>query len=224
MINEEYKRKILALVEGGLTSFSEIKKKLRIESNQLAYHIKNLVKNKFLSKSTKGYSLTQKSKTLMPYLRYASEFDLLPMVSVAVFVKKGDKVLLLKRKWEPFKEYYIGLSGKLKRFEDIYEAAKKRAKELTGIDIQNPKLFCINNFISQTNHFLMFFFRATTKDTPEDGEWVSPNELKKINIFPETKYILEKVIKSKTPKYITSFFDDRTKKFKVFSSTSLSIS
>jgi len=219
MINKEYKRKILSLIEGEIINFGKIKKELRIESNQLAYHLNNLVKEKYLTKNENGYSLTPKSKTLMPYLRYNIEADLLPMVSIGVFVIKGDKVLLLKRKWEPFKEYYIGVSGKLKRFENLSEAIEKRAKELVGINIKNPKLFCINNFTSQTDHFVMFFFKATTNDIPEEGEWIELDKLEKVNVFPETKYILEKLLKTKSVKYMTSFFNDKTKKFNVFSIT-----
>jgi ADP-ribose pyrophosphatase YjhB (NUDIX family) len=213
-ISEEFKRKILALVEHGAASFTDIKKNLRIESNQLAYHLNNLVENKFLSKTKKGYALTETGKNLMPYMRYSREYDLLPMISVGVFIMRNNKVLLLKRAWEPFKDQYLGVSGKLKRFEDVFEAAKKRTRELVGVDLKKMELFCINNFVSQTNHFLMFFFKATTDDKPEQGEWFGINDLP-AEIFPETKYVLEQIIGAKGIKYMSSFYDDKTQKFKV---------
>ncbi|MBU4502685.1 MAG: NUDIX domain-containing protein [Nanoarchaeota archaeon] len=216
LFDDEYKRKILSLIEGGIKTFTEIKKFLRIESNQLSYHLNKMVKEKFLIKNKKGYNLGEKGKTVMPYLRYSKEFDLLPMVSVGVFIVKNNKVLLLKRKWEPFKGYYMGVSGKLKRYEDIFEAAEKRVKELVSVRIKNTNLICINNFISQTHHFVMFFFRATTTDKPDQGDWI---DLKKLegNIFPETEYILKNFLNAKKPEYISSFFNDKTGDFKVFS-------
>ena len=214
LFDDEYKRKILSLIEGGIFTFTEIKKSLRIESNQLSYHLNNLVKNKILRKNKKGYNLTSQGKTIMPYLRYSQEFDLLPMVSVGVFIIKKNKVLLLKRKWEPFKDYYLGVSGKLKRYEDIFDAARKRVKECVGLNIKRLKLICINNFVSQHHHFVMFFFQATTNESLEQGEWFSLNKLGE-NVFPETKYVLKNFLNSKKIKYITSYFNDKTGHFKV---------
>lgn len=216
LLDDEIKRKILSLVEGGMSTFTEVKKVMRIESNQLSYHLNILVKDSLLSKTKEGYILTQKGKTFMPYLRYSYEHDLLPMTSVGVFITKGNKVLLLKRKWEPFKDYYLGISGKLKRYENVFGAAEKRVMELIGIKMNKLELFCINNFVSKSHHFVMFFFRATTKDYPKQGEWVDINKLGN-NVFPETKYILKNFINSKKIVYINSYYDDQTGKFKILS-------
>ena len=217
MINEEYKRKLLSLVESGVNLFSDLMKSLSIESNQLSYHLNNLTKHKLLKKTKEGYFLTIQGKNLMPYLRYSLEYDLLPMISVGVFIIKGDKVFLLKRKWEPFKDYYLGISGKLKRHEDVFEAAKKRVKELVNVEVKDLELFCVNNFTSQAHHFVMFFFKGKTDQVPEDGEWISLKELNKVNLFPENRYVLENLINSKSIKYMNSFSEDKTGKFSVLS-------
>ncbi|MBI1936084.1 NUDIX hydrolase [Candidatus Woesearchaeota archaeon] len=63
-----------------------------------------------------------------------------PLVSVDCVVFKGDKLLLIKRKFEPFKKGYALPGGFVDVGETVEEACRREALEETGIKIKSLKL------------------------------------------------------------------------------------
>lgn len=64
-----------------------------------------------------------------------------PFVVIFLFTKDYKKILLMKRKKEPYKNCWNGVGGKIEENETEIEAAIRECKEETGIELKNPKLF-----------------------------------------------------------------------------------
>ena len=62
-------------------------------------------------------------------------------VVILLFSKTYDKVLLVKRNKNPYKNCWNGIGGKLENDETPIEAAIRECKEETNIELINPKLF-----------------------------------------------------------------------------------
>lgn len=61
-------------------------------------------------------------------------------VVIMLFNKSGDKVLLVKRNRQPYKNCWNGIGGKIKENETCFDAAKRESIEEANIVITNPKL------------------------------------------------------------------------------------
>ena len=64
-----------------------------------------------------------------------------PFVVIFLFTKDYQKVLLMRRKKEPYKNCWNGIGGKIEENETEIEAAIRECKEETGMILKNPKLF-----------------------------------------------------------------------------------
>ncbi len=65
-----------------------MKKMLNLPSNLLSYNLKILLKENFVKKEKLFFSLTDKSKALMPYIHLSNDASSLPMPCVATIIKK----------------------------------------------------------------------------------------------------------------------------------------
>ncbi len=116
-------------------SFKEIQKSLKIRSNNLAYHLKKLIKDNKLEKSNKEYRLSPDSEYLIPYM--SEKQAVIPVV--LVLIKHKGRAFLVKRTKRP----YLGLlglpGGRLLVGESPEEAAKRIARKF-NIKINNQKI------------------------------------------------------------------------------------
>ncbi len=103
-----------------------------------------------------------------------------PFVVIFLFTKDYKKVLLMKRKKEPYKNCWNGIGGKIEENETEIEAAIRECKEETGIILKNPKLFITykypesNSINSNTTLNVLYDFVDETKiDENYEGtyEW-----------------------------------------------------
>jgi len=122
----------------------------------------------------------------------------LRIVSRAIVYQKG-KVLLVKNKGENF-WYPPGGAWNFQK-ENIIEAAKREAKEETGLEIKIQRLLYVQEFHPLPN--LIFFevfwlaklnskqkLKKTHKDLDKKGQveiakWFSQKELKNLKVFPK---------------------------------------
>lgn len=149
--------------------FSEIEKALKIRSNKLAYHIKNLVKKKILEKHGETYSLSETAETLIPYL-YEKKSPL-PVILVAI-TKTRDKIFLHKRSKRPFKNKLSLPGGRILQGESIKEAAERIMKNKHNINckFKNTNSVSIEHIIRQDkklHSFVLILVTATTEDKIE---------------------------------------------------------
>ncbi len=73
------------------------------------------------------------------------------------FIRKGEKVLLLRRDREPMKGRWTGVGGKTKFYEEPLESCIREVREETGLDVE-PKLAGIITTVNKSTHSKWFLF------------------------------------------------------------------
>lgn len=100
------------------------------------------------------------------------------------FIRKGSKVLLLRRDKEPLRGKWTGVGGKTEFSEEPLESCLREVKEETGLDIE-PKLAGIITTINKAEASKWFLFvyvangyRGDLKQSSEGFlEWVNEEKL-----------------------------------------------
>ncbi len=144
--------------------FNEIEKQLKIRSNKLAYHIKNLEKKGIITKNKDYYKLSETAEELIPYL--TQKKSILPVILIGMGNK--NKMFLYKREKRPFKKKLSLPGGRILLGETIPQATKRimkkfkinaKLKKINSISLEKVKK---NNKIIHS--FLLIFITAQTKD------------------------------------------------------------
>jgi ADP-ribose pyrophosphatase YjhB (NUDIX family) len=148
--------------------FNEIEKNLKIRSNKLAYHLKNLIKQGILFKDGDFYSLSDASEYLIPYI--SEKNSVLPVVLVGIGNDK--KAFLYKREKRPYQGYLSLPGGRITLGESIPQAAKRIMREKFNVNINFRKINSISlEHIRKDGRiihsFLLVFVSASTKDKLE---------------------------------------------------------
>jgi 8-oxo-dGTP diphosphatase len=89
-----------------------------------------------------------------------------PKVAVDVIVGKGDSILLIKRKNEPFSGMWALPGGFVEDKETVEQAAVREVKEETGIDIELEGLIGVYSEPGRDprGHVISVVFAATAKN------------------------------------------------------------
>ncbi|MBI2632379.1 NUDIX domain-containing protein [Candidatus Pacearchaeota archaeon] len=143
--------------------FNEIKDKLKIRSNNLAYWLKKLVKQGIIVKDSNGYSLTETAEYHIPY--FSSTRSALPIVLIKIGNK--NQAFLYRRAKRPYKNLLALPGGRIFIGESPEEAAKRIMKSKFSIDILNPefKNIFIEHIKSRDdiiNSFILIIIKAFT--------------------------------------------------------------
>jgi ADP-ribose pyrophosphatase YjhB (NUDIX family) len=153
--------------------FSDIEKALKVRSNKLAYHLKNLTKKGVLTKENDHYKLSESSEYMVPYM--SSKESFLPVVLILIGDNK--KAFLHRRNKRPYKNMLSLPGGRILLGESLETASKRIMKEKFNIDIKFQKLNSIS--FEQTkkegkivHSFILFLVSATTKDKVEFSDVV----------------------------------------------------
>lgn len=218
LFSDEKRRKILFELEKKPKKFVQLKKLINLESNILAYNLIILIKEKLVNKKGIYYELSDYGRYLMPYIYKFNDASLIPMPCIAVIVRKGSKILIRTKDKEPGKGMKIFIGGKMNLGEDIFEAAKRHAKEKVSITIKNLKVICVNNYVSKKDnaiaHYVVFFITAEPLGKPKKSSWQEPNKIKG-KMFPDNRFIIDKMLNNKSVKIINSVYDENLDDFKV---------
>ena len=136
-----------------------------------------------------------------------------PLVGVGVLVRRGDSVLIVKRRNDPGRGLWSIPGGVLELGETLEDAAKREAKEETGVDIAVDSLLDIYNLIKKDEagkiryhyvlvNYLAHYTKGKLTRNAESSEirWVKANEL---NCYYTTK-TLGKLLKKLAEKWTDS--------------------
>jgi len=145
--------------------FSDIEKALKVRSNKLAYHIKNLTKRGFLIKEDNYYSLSENTENIIPYL--SNKKAMLPVI--LIYLGNNDKCFLYNRKKRPFKDKLSLPGGRPLTGESLANSVQRIMKEKFNINAKLKNLHSIsienlkkNKKIIQTD--IIFLVSASSKD------------------------------------------------------------
>jgi ADP-ribose pyrophosphatase YjhB (NUDIX family) len=174
--------------------FNEIEKLVKIRSNKLAYHLKNLVKKNIINKEGEYYSLSDASEYLIPYLSEKKA----PLPVVLIMIGNAKKCFLYIRKKRPYAGKLSLPGGRLILGENIDDAVKRIIQEKFKVDAKLTRINSVslehvrkNNKI--VHSFVLFFVSAEAKSLA----LVDVNKNKKNIISSDYKLIKSKPEKIK---------------------------
>jgi len=167
--------------------FSEIEKQLKIRSNKLSYHLKNLVKKGILEKQEETYQLSKTSEHLIPYL--SDKKSPLPVLLVHIGNKKQS--FLYKRQKRPFKDKLSLPGGRILLNESITQGVKRIMKEKFNINAKLKKINSISLEHVGTKNKIHSFFLILTTATTKDNITLTNIEKNKAKIISSDYKLLK---------------------------------
>jgi len=143
--------------------FNEMEKSLNERSNKLAYHLKNLVNKRIVSKKGDYYKLSREN--LIPYLSLKKH--ILPVI--LVYIGNEKECFLIERKKKPFKGLLGFPGGRMLLKENIGDSVKRIMKEKNNIDVSLKKIHSVSiEHIKNSKEIiqsdLLIFVTAATRD------------------------------------------------------------
>lgn len=145
--------------------FSQIENKLKCRSNNLSYHLKNMVKNDQLVKEKDEYKLSENTTKLIPYI--TDKNSVISVILIAI--EKEGKIFLIKRNKRPFKNNkWCMPGGRIVVGETIPKATKRIMLEKYNIETSYKYTKSISlEHVKENNKiihsFMLIFVVATTK-------------------------------------------------------------
>jgi ADP-ribose pyrophosphatase len=126
-----------------------------------------------------------------------------PVVGVGAVVIHQNRVLLVKRKHEPAKDFWAIPGGKVKFGETLQQAAEREILEETGVRIKAGKAVYAFDLIDEDKqsgcpfHYVIIdlescYLGGEVKAGDDAGEagWFDKTEIKKLNLNNNTKQLL----------------------------------
>ncbi|KAI3844937.1 hypothetical protein MKX03_019312 [Papaver bracteatum] len=103
-----------------------------------------------------------------------------PKVGVGVFVIKGNKTLLGKRRSSIGDSTFALPGGHLEFGESFEECALREVKEETGLDINNIEFVTVTNSVfldePKPSHYITIFMRGKLVDSQQEPQNLEPNK------------------------------------------------
>ncbi len=198
--------KIIRVIHEGISQFNKINAELSIRSNDLSYHLKLLRDNNMIVKLGTSYSLTKTCKNIYPYLPIFANEEIPVFVVTSVALIDGDTVYLQKKPREPDKDKLMLFGTKILPSLTIEESAKKTTEDQSGVTISNLKLKCINEYIKDGNHWVVYFFTANPDKKPNTIS-AKLSKIDSVDLFGENKFFLKNMLNGRGVKSTITKFD-----------------
>ena len=156
------------LSENKKLNFNRIAELTKMQSNKLSYQLNLMKENDFVVNGD-GYSLSMKAQQLVPYFSQILKKEVGVLPVVLGIVRNGEKILLIKRKKMPYKDYWSLIGGKQINGETIAETIEREVLEEAKV---NAKFSDFNGVVyerlMENNEFKhSFVFIITTLNTEE---------------------------------------------------------
>lgn len=127
------------------------------------------------------------------------------VTATLLYVVKGNKILLIKKKRGIGKGLYNAPGGRIEEGETAANAAVREVIEELGIRVIEPKFVGTNDFFFGSNHimtvhvFIADKFKGTEKATPEaDPAWFSLDAIPYEQMWPDDIYWMPVMLAGKT--------------------------
>ena len=146
------------------------------------------------------------------------EYPKYPLAAVGAVLKKGGRVLLVKRRFDPGKGKWSIPGGLVELGERVKDAVKREIYEEVGLEIKLIKLIDVIDNITRDedgriryHYILVDYLAVPTKGVPRrnkevlDLGWFTPEEAAKLNLTKTSRHLLRKIGFLKPKK------DDRSK-------------
>lgn len=134
LVKEEREKIFSLFLEKEKLKFADIERAIKIRSNMVAYHLRQMEKEGIIKKKQEFYVLTENGEKYLPIFSHVTGKEIGPVPVILVAVVHNDKILLVKRNKRPYKDYWSMIGGKMKIHEDFDEASVRLVKEKTKLD------------------------------------------------------------------------------------------
>jgi len=141
------------------------------------------------------------------------EYPSLPMVGAGALIHKGQKVLLVKRRYEPNKGRWALPGGMVELGEPVEDAVRREVKEEVGLDVRLERLLDVLDDVHRDAggrikyHYILVDYLAS----PQTGRvhlnsestgyrWFDPLEVPGINASENTKRVVWRYLDSSAEK------------------------
>ncbi len=114
----------------------------------------------------------------------------------AILLNQG-KVLLVKRRYEPYQGYWSLPGGHVEHGESSLEAAIRELLEETGVQPDIQGVAGIAELIGTSNHYIIIVYWGFARGEPrasddaEDARWVPYHQLPNLPLTPSTRHMLQ---------------------------------
>ena len=118
-----------------------------------------------------------------------------PLIGVGAIIMNRNKMLIVKRANEPAKGLWSVPGGVVELGEQLHEALKREVKEETGLEVSEPRLVDVVNYIrfgekdGVKYHYVIIDYIVTSKggkvnaaSDADDLKWVPFQEVEKYNL------------------------------------------
>lgn len=135
------------------------------------------------------------------------EYPSRPIVGVGVLVKRADRVLLVRRRFDPGRGKWSIPGGLVELGETVRDAALREVYEETGLNVRLDRLLGVVDYIERDEdgrvrfHYVLVDFLAYAegpeKVNPSDEflevRWVKASEVKRYDITDSLRSLLDEV-------------------------------
>ncbi|OKY78579.1 MAG: NUDIX family hydrolase [Candidatus Methanohalarchaeum thermophilum] len=121
----------------------------------------------------------------------------IPALAVDILICVDDEILLVERGKDPFIGKWALPGGFVERGEKVEEAAKREAREETGVQVELEKLIGVFSDPDRDprGHVVSIVYSARTSDKAEAGSDAAEVEWFNISNLPPLAFDHEKIIK-----------------------------
>jgi mutator protein MutT len=121
-----------------------------------------------------------------------------PLVGVGVVIVSDGAILLVQRGRDPGKGLWAVPGGKVRRGETMREAARREAREETGLDVDVGDVIWVGEHIDDDHHLVLVDFAASViggqlaaADDADDVRWVSLADTSGYSLTPTMYDLLD---------------------------------
>lgn len=187
--------------------FSEIEKAIKIRSNMVSYHLEKMQEEGLLEKKDEYYYLTKKAERYLPIIPHITGKELSPLPIILIAVIHKNKVLLIRRKKRPYKDYWSLIGGKMQLEENFKDAALRVIHKKTRLDadfkgLSGVLLERVKGDDLIKHGFILFFGKAVVKDSDlkfsQYGElkWFDLKDIDDAGLIPSDLWLIQNKLNS----------------------------
>lgn len=135
------------------------------------------------------------------------EYPTAPIVAVGVIIRQDNRIAMVQRANEPFKDYWTFPGGTVELGEEVRTAARREAMEETGLEVELQEVAAIvDNVVRDKEgliryHYVIIDFLARPiggtlcpRTDAQDARWVTLEDLRALKVTAKAAQLSRQVL------------------------------